>query len=292
MSGRSAEKIKLTSFDDLFGDGENSEPKPGKLQEIPLSLLHTFQNHPYQVQDDQWMNELAESVRQHGVLNPGLARKTEDGYELISGHRRKRASELVGRKTMPVMVKELTDDEAAILVVDSNLHRENLLPSEKAKAYRMKMEALKHQGKKEGNLTAELVGSQSRDSYRSVFRYIRLTYLEPALLELVDQKILPLTSAENLSFLETEEQEWVLRIMREKKISPNKSQSLDLKWHSEQKILTPEKVKALLDKKSEQRDIMIPMDQVLKYFPAGYTKEQIKKTIFELLDSWKSDSTE
>lgn len=288
MSRRSAEKIKLTSFADLFGSSADSEKAPGEVQEIPLSQLHTFHNHPYRVQDDRSMDELAGSVRQYGVLNPGLVRKAGNGYELISGHRRKRASELAGLNTMPVIVKDLTDDEAAIIVVDSNLHRENLLPSEKARAYRMKMEALKHQGKKDGHLAAEMVGSQSKDSYRTVFRYIRLTYLIPPLLECVDQKVLQLTSAESLSFLQLEEQEWIFKVIQDQKVTPNKRQALELKRESEQGILTYEKVKSILNRKTEQLDFTISANQIRKYFPNGYTKEQMMEIIFQLLDSWKS----
>ena len=288
MSRRSAEKIKLTSFEDLFGCSADSENAPGEVQEIPLSQLYTFHTHPYRVQDDRPMDELTESVRQYGVLNPGLARKAVNGYELISGHRRKRASELAGLNSMPVIVKDLTDDEAAIIVVDSNLHRENLLPSEKARAYRMKMEALKHQGKKDGCLAAELVGSQSKDSHRTVFRYIRLTYLIPSLLEYVDQKTLQLTSAENLSFLQPEEQEWIFEAMQDQGVTPNKRQALELKRESEQSLLTYERVKDILNKKDEQSDLMIPTKQIEKYFPIGYTKEQMKEIIFQLLDTWKA----
>lgn len=288
MSRRSADKIKLTSFEDLFGCSEDSEKSHGEVQEIPLSQLHTFHNHPYRVQDDRSMDELTESIRQHGVLNPGLAREAGNGYELISGHRRKRASELAGLNVMPVIVKDLTDDEAAIIVVDSNLHRENLLPSEKARAYRMKMEALKHQGKKDNHLAAEMVGSQSKDSYRTVFRYIRLTYLIPPLLECVDQKMLQLTSAESLSFLHPEEQEWIFDVIQNQKTAPNKSQALELKRESEQGLLTYEKVKNILNQKTKQPDLTIPANQIEKYFPTGYTKEQMKEIIIQLLDSWKA----
>ncbi len=249
MSRHGAEKIKLTSFEDLFGGTSVPEKDQGEVLEIPLSQLYTFHNHPYRVQDDRSMDELSESIRQYGVLNPGLARKRGNGYELISGHRRKRASELAGLQSMPVIIKDLTDDEAAIIVVDSNLHRENLLPSEKAKAYRLKMEALKHQGKKDSQLTANLVGSQSKDSYRTVFRYIRLTYLIPPLLECVDKKTLQVTSAENLSFLKPEEQEWVFEVIQNRRICPNKRQALELKHESEQEILTYEKVK-IIEKKN------------------------------------------
>ena len=148
MNSRSADKIKFTSFDELFNSSDIQNKEPGDIQEIPLKLLHTFHSHPYHVLDDEQMEELVESIRQRGVLNPGLARKQGEGYELISGHRRKRACELAGKKTMPIVVKELTDDEAAILVVDSNLYREVKRPSEKAKAYRLKMDTLKHQGNK------------------------------------------------------------------------------------------------------------------------------------------------
>ena len=290
-SRRSADKIKFTSFDDLFGGMGSEISSVSELQDIPLNLLHPYHNHPYMVIDDMRMEELTESIRQHGVLNPGMAMKTAEGYELVSGHRRKRACELAGLKTMPVIVKQLTDDEAAILVVDSNIQREYLLPSEKAKAYRIKMAALKHQGKKGDQLSAALIGKQTEDSYRTVFRYIRLTYLLPQLLEYVDQKKLQQTSAENLSFLKQQEQEWVLSVIQETNSFPEKNKTLALKYASEQNQLTPSKVKELLEKKAHLSSVTLSSKRIREYFPSGYGKEQIEEIIYSLLDLWKKQNS-
>ena len=286
MNSRSAEKIKFTSFDELFNSSDIQNKEPGDIQEIPLKLLHTFHSHPYHVLDDEQMEELVESIRQRGVLNPGLARKQGEGYELISGHRRKRACELAGKKTMPIVVKELTDDEAAILVVDSNLYREVKRPSEKAKAYRLKMDTLKHQGKKGEQLTAALIGSHGNESVRTVFRLIRLTYLIPELLECVDEKRLMQTSAESISFLREEEQKWVLDVINQG-ITLGKKQALELKKASEQKKLSPEMVEQLLKCTSGKKAITLSAQRIQEFFPEGYSKEQMEAIIYELLDSWK-----
>lgn len=282
---RSAGKIKFASYDDLFGSmTENGGEAIG--QELPVDCLRPFHNHPYQVLDDTRMEDLVESIRQNGVLNPGIVRKIEGGYELISGHRRKRACELAGIKTMPVIIKELTDDEAAVLVVDSNLYREKMLPSEKAKAYRLKMEALKHQGKKWHQPSAALIGRQERESERTVFRYIRMTYLIPELLEYVDQNKLSQTSAESISFLQPEEQEWIRDEIVRGKI-PNKQEALELKRVSEQKKLTSERVREILKKMPARKPVTLSAQRVQEYFPAHYSREQIENVIFKLLDSWK-----
>ena len=206
----SAAKVKLNSFDDLFGDGQ---PQAGieQVQEIALSELHEFKGHPFKVLDDEKMQETVESVREHGVLMPGIARpRAEGGYEIIAGHRRRHACELVGLDTMPMFIRNYTDDEATIIMVDSNIQREDILPSEKAKAYRMKYEAMKHQGSKGEKHTADLVGEAAGESGRTVQRYIRLSFLISRLLDYVDNKRLSMKAGEKLSFLTVEEQEWVL----------------------------------------------------------------------------------
>ena len=184
MKSKSAEKIKLTTYDELFGVEENNVE--GKYTKVPLSQLHPFKNHPFKVLDDEKMQETVESVIQHGVIQPGIVRPCADGYEVVAGHRRWRACELAGETEMPVIIRELDDDAATVLMVDTNIQRENLLPSEKARAYRLKYEALKHQGSKGDKHTADAVGEKAGDSGRTVQRYIRLASLVDGLLELVD----------------------------------------------------------------------------------------------------------
>ena len=215
MSSRSADKIKFASFDDLFGDTPRTERKEERGEEqiirVPLSQLHPFKHHPFRVLDDEKMEETAESIRQYGVLVPAIVRQDKNGgYEIIAGHRRKRGSELAGCQDMPVIVRNLTDDEATIIMVDSNIQREDILPSEKAWAYRMKMEALGHQGSKGAKHTAILVGEAAGESGRTVQRFVRLTYLLPELLQFVDENQLSPFAGEKLSYLKEKEQEWVL----------------------------------------------------------------------------------
>lgn len=288
MGSRSAEKIHFTSFDDLFGGNTPEIIKESQVARIPLEQLHPFNNHPFRVMDDEEMMEMVESVKKYGVLAPAIVRRDGNGeYELISGHRRKRASELAGCPDMPVIIKDLTDDEAVIVMVDSNIQRQNILPSEKAKAYRMKMEALGHQGVKGDQHTAELVGETAGDSVRTVHRYIRLTYLKSELLEQVDQRRVPVMAAECISFLSEEEQEMLQEVMKENHVSPNKQEAERLKAESEAGLLTFDRVKEILAKTSGVSGITISAKKIQDYFPAGYTKEQIEKIIFGLLDSWK-----
>lgn len=288
MGSRSAEKIHFTSFDDLFGGNTPEIIKESQVARIPLEQLHPFNNHPFRVMDDEEMMEMVESVKKYGVLAPAIVRRDGNGeYELISGHRRKRASELAGCPDMPVIIKDLTEDEAVIVMVDSNIQRQNILPSEKAKAYRMKMEALGHQGVKGDQHTAELVGETAGDSVRTVHRYIRLTYLKSELLEQVDQRRVPVMAAECISFLSEEEQEMLQEVMKENHVSPNKQEAERLKAESEAGLLTFDRVKEILAKTSGVSGITISAKKIQDYFPAGYTKEQIEKIIFGLLDSWK-----
>ena len=288
MGSRSAEKIHFTSFDDLFGGKDPEMIEESQVARIPLEQLHPFKNHPFRVMDDEEMMEMVESVKKYGVLAPAIVRRDGNGeYELISGHRRKRASELAGCPDMPVIIKDLTDDEAVIVMVDSNIQRQNILPSEKAKAYRMKMEALGHQGVKGDQHTAELVGEAAGDSVRTVHRYIRLTYLKPELLEQVDRRRVPVMAAECISFLSEKEQEMLQKVMKENHVSPNKQEAERLKAESEAGLLTFDRVKEILAKTSGVSGITISAKKIQDYFPAGYTKEQIEKIIFGLLDSWK-----
>ena len=258
------------------------------MARIPLEQLHPFKNHPFRVMDDEEMMEMVESVKKYGVLAPAIVRRDGNGeYELISGHRRKRASELAGCPDMPVIIKDLTDDEAVIVMVDSNIQRQNILPSEKAKAYRMKMEALGHQGVKGDQHTAEIVGEAAGDSVRTVHRYIRLTYLKPELLEQVDQRRVPVMAAECISFLSEQEQGMLQEVMEENHVIPNKHEAERLKAESEAGLLTVDRVKEILAKTSGVSGITISAKKIQDYFPAEYTKEQIEKVIFSLLESWK-----
>ncbi|WP_290452088.1 ParB/RepB/Spo0J family partition protein, partial [Faecalibaculum rodentium] len=207
MKSKSAEKVKLNSFDDLFGIDETGET----VTSVPLSVLHTFKGHPFRVLDDEKMQETVESVKQYGVLMPGIVRPhPEGGYEVIAGHRRWRACELAGLTEMPVIIREMDDDTAVVLMVDTNIQREDILPSEKAKAYRMKYEAMKHQGSKGEKYTADAIGEAAGDSGRTVQRYIRLSELVEELMGYVDENKIPMVVGEKLSYLKAEEQAWVV----------------------------------------------------------------------------------
>lgn len=288
MGNHSAEKIKLTSFDDLFGERPQKGPGENQIVNIPLTELHNFPNHPFRVVDNEEMESLSKSIRQYGVLMPGIARKSKiGGYELVTGHRRKRGSELAGLKDMPMMIRNLTDDEATIIMVDSNIQRENILPSEKAWAYRMKMEALKHQGVKGEGFTADLVGKSAGESGRTVQRYIRLTYLKEELLEYVDQKKLPAMSGEKISFLTLEEQTLVFDIIKEYQIFPSKGEAEILRVESSKGLLSRERIKEILVKEERMSGVTLPIKRIRNYFPDSYSKKQIEDIIFNLLDSWK-----
>lgn len=290
MGNRSAEKIKLTSFDDLFGGKPQQEPGENQVVSIPLAEIHSFPNHPFRVMDDEEMAALSESIKQHGVLVPAIVRRDKaGGYELIAGHRRKRGSELAGCSDMPALIRNLTDDEATIIMVDSNIQRENILPSEKAWAYRMKMEALKHQGVKGDGFTADLVGKPAGDGGRTVQRYIRLTYLKKELLEYVDQKKMPVMSGEKISFLTLEEQEWILDVTGEYQCFPSKSEAELLRVEGSKGQLSRQRIEDILVRKERISGVTLSVKQIRNYFPANYSKKQIEDVIFSLLDSWKED---
>ena len=285
MKSKSAEKVKLNSFDDLFGIDETGET----VTSVPLSELHTFKGHPFRVLDDEKMQETVESVKQYGVLMPGIVRPhPEGGYEVIAGHRRWRACELAGLTEMPVIIREMDDDTAVVLMVDTNIQREDILPSEKAKAYRMKYEAMKHQGSKGEKYTADAIGEAAGDSGRTVQRYIRLSELAEELLEYVDENKIPMVAGEKLSYLKAGEQAWVVDAIGNSGIFPSKVQAELLKAGSEAGELTEGKVYAVLVRKEEENvNVTISAKKIRNYFPVEYSKEQIEDVIYTLLEEWK-----
>ncbi len=285
MKSKSAEKVKLNSFDDLFGINETGET----VTSVPLSELHTFKGHPFRVLDDEKMQETVESVKQYGVLMPGIVRPyPEGGYEVIAGHRRWRACELAGLTEMPVIIREMDDDTAVVLMVDTNIQREDILPSEKAKAYRMKYEAMKHQGSKGEKYTADAIGEAAGDSGRTVQRYIRLSELVEELLDYVDENKIPMVVGEKLSYLKAEEQAWVVDAIGNSGIFPSKAQAEQWKAGSEAGELTEGNVYAVLIRKEKENvNVTISAKKIRNYFPTGYSKEQIEDVIYTLLEEWK-----
>lgn len=299
----SAKNIRLTSVDELFSTEESREDaQREKVVEIALSQLHPFQNHPFQVRDDQAMQETADSIREYGVLVPAIARPDPNGgYELIAGHRRHRASQLAGKETMPVIIRELDDDAATIIMVDSNLQRETLLPSERAFAYKMKLEAMKHQGERvdltcaqvghklEGKKSRDILAEQVGQSRNQVQRYIRLTELIPELLELVDERKIALNPAYELSFLKKEEQTKLLDAMESEQTTPSLSQAQRLKKFSQEGHLSLDVMRAILseEKKSEVDRVTLTCDTLRKYFPKSYTPQRMQDTIIKLLEQWQ-----
>ena len=296
----SAKKIELVSVDDLFSTEEGrQDAKLEKIQEIPLSELHPFRNHPFKVKDDEAMMETADSIKQYGVLVPAIARPDpEGGYELVAGHRRHRASELADKETMPVIVRDLDDDAATIIMVDSNLQRESLLPSERAFAYKMKLEAMKHQGERV-DLTSSQVGTKLRadeilaqqagSSRNQVQRYIRLTELIPELMDMVDEKKIALNPAYELSFLKKEEQVDLLDAMDSEQATPSLSQAQRLKKYSQEGHLTLDMMRVIMseEKKSDLDRVTFTSDTLRKYFPKSYTPARMQETIIKLLEQWQ-----
>ena len=283
--------IQLTSYNELLGIDESVNPGTNQIVVVPLSELYPFKNHPFQVRDDEKMEETVESIRNYGVLNPGLVRpRAEGGYEVVAGHRRKRGCELAGKTTMPVLVRDYTDDEAVVIMVDSNIQRENILPSEKAFAYRMKMEAMKHQGAKGTGDTADLVGKEAGDSGRKVQRYIRLTELLPELLEMVDNGKIKFIPAVSLSYLTKEEQSWVFKCITENCISVSGAMADAMKKHSEEGKLTELAVQLILcEEKKDTGKVTLSANKISRYFPKEYSKQQMEQVIFELLEDWKKN---
>ena len=285
----SAAKVKLNSFDDLFGT-EKLQTGTEQVQEIALSELHEFKGHPFKVLDDEKMRETVESIREHGVLMPGIARPMKDGgYEIIDGHRRRHACELVGLTTMPMFIRDYTDDEATIIMVDSNIQREDILPSEKAKAYRMKYDAIKHQGSKEGGLTLGELGEAAGESAKTVQRYIWISRLSDSLLDMVDAKKIGIMQAVDLSFLSEDAQQWVLVAIQETNVVITTQQSAMLKESDKKGELTFPMVRMMLEKeKTVERKVVIKTEHINNYFPATYSREQIENIIYQLLENWKS----
>ncbi len=285
----SAAKVKLNSFDDLFG-AEQPQAGTEQVQEIALSELHEFKGHPFKVLDDEKMQETVESVREHGVLMPGIARpRAEGGYEIIAGHRRRHACELAGLGTMPMFIRDYTDDEATIIMVDSNIQREDILPSEKAKAYRMKYDAMKHQGSRTGGLTLEELGEAAGESAKTVQRYIWISRLSEPLLDMVDAGKIGIMQAVDISFLSEDAQQWVLVAIQDTNAAITKQQSAILKENNKNGELTFPMVRLLLEKeKQTERKVIIKNDRINSYFPEAYSMEEIENIIYQLLDNWKS----
>ncbi len=296
----SAQKIKLKSVDDLFETDESREDKQReKVQRIAISELHPFAQHPFKVKDDEAMMDMVESVKQYGVLVPAIARPREDGgYELVSGHRRHRACELAGLEDMLVIVRDLDDDAATLVMVDSNLQRESILPSERAFAYKMKLEALKHQGLR-SDLTSCQVGTKFRadekmaettnDSARTIQRFIRLTNLIQPLLDMVDEKKIAFNPAVELSYLREQEQHHLLEAIESEQATPSLSQAQRLKKFSQDGKLSEDVILAIMseEKKPEMDKLVFTSDKLRKYFPKSYTPQQMEQVIFRLLEQWQ-----
>lgn len=291
--------INLKPLDDLFSTEESrADAQREKVQEIPLGELHPFRNHPFKVKNDAAMQDTVDSVREYGVLVPAIARPDPDGgYELIAGHRRHHASELAGKETMPVIIRDLDDDAATIIMVDSNLQREELLPSERAFAYKMKLEAIRHQGKRQEPTSSQvgmklqaldIVGQQAGDSRNQVHRFIRLTELIPELLDMVDERKIAFNPAVELSYLKKEEQTLLLEAMDSEQATPSLSQAQRLKKFSQQKMLSLDVMRAVMseEKKTDLDRVTLKNETLRRYFPKSYTPKQMEDTIIKLLEGW------
>ena len=299
----SARNIELKSVDDLFATEEiREDAQREKVQNIQLEELHPFRNHPFKVKDDAAMQDTVESVREYGVLVPAIARPDPDGgYELIAGHRRHHASELAGKETMPVIIRDLDDDAATIIMVDSNLQREELLPSERAFAYKMKLDAMKRQAGRpmkenrdqvghnfSGKRTVELIAENAPDSRNQIQRYIRLTELIPELLDMVDERKIAFNPAVELSYLKKEEQTLLLEAMDSEQATPSLSQAQRLKKFSLQKMLSLDVMRAVMseEKKTDLDRVTLKNETLRRYFPKSYTPKQMEDTIIKLLEGW------
>ena len=291
MRKRNNKEIQLTSYDDLLGISSEESADTEQIISVPLADLHTFKDHPFRVVDDEKMEETTESIRQYGVLMPGIARpRAEGGYELIAGHRRKRGSELAGRSEMPIIVRNYTDDEATIIMVDSNIQREDILPSEKAKAYKMKFEAMKHQGSKAEKNTYDEVGEAAGDNGKMVQRYIRLAELIPELLNMVDEKKLGFISGVDISYLSVEEQTLLYKKIMELNVVPNGTQAATLKKYSLSGELNAGVIDLLLsEEKPKAKKVTLKADRIKEYFTAEYSNDEIEEVIYELLEKWKQE---
>ncbi len=296
----SARNIELKSVDDLFATEEiREDTQREKVQNIPLEELHPFKNHPFKVKDDAAMQDTVDSVREYGVLVPAIARPDPSGgYELIAGHRRHHASELAGKETVPVIVRDLDDDAATIIMVDSNLQREELLPSERAFAYKMKLDAMKRQAGRPSRENVSQVGTQKRsdqimaeqvgESRNQIQRFIRLTELIPTLLDRVDERKIAFNPAVELSYLKKEEQTLLLEAMDSEQATPSLSQAQRLKKFSQQKMLSLDVMRAVMseEKKNDLDRVTLKNETLRKYFPKSYTPKQMEDTIIKLLEGW------
>ena len=298
--------INLPSLDNLFSsEQERQDAKLEKIQILPLTELHPFRNHPFQVRDDDEMDKMVDSVKEYGVMTPAIVRPRKDGgYEIVAGHRRCHASQRAGVETMPCIVRDMDDDTAIILMVDSNCQREHILPSEKAKAYQMKLEAIKRKVGRplkenerqvganfSGAKTAQIIGEQAGDSTRQVERFIRLNKLTPDLMQLVDDGRLKTTPAVELSYLTPEEQEEFLSYMEEEGCTPSLSQAQKLKAASKESVLTKDKIHGIMSARSpsvkpREPQLTIAVSKVERYFPKGCTSEQMESTILKLLENY------
>lgn len=296
----SARNIQMTSYDDLFSVGGPAEVSGEKVQEVALGELFPFKGHPFKVLDDEAMEEMVESIRIHGVLVPGIVRpRAEGGYELIAGHRRRHALELAGQTTMPVIIRELDDDESTLFMVDSNLQRENLLPSEKAWAYKMKLDAIRRKaGRPAGNnsrqvgenYSVSILSENSNDSARNIHRFIRLTELLSELLQMVDDKRLPFNPAVELSYLTKEEQGQLLELMGKLSVMPSLEQAKRLKKYSQEGKLGRDVMDAILtEERPAAVNVTLKSERLKQYFPKSYTQAQMEEVIFSLLETWKKD---
>ena len=305
----SAKKVNLTSVDDLFSTEESrADAGREKVMEIALTELFPFKDHPFKVKDDEAMADTAESIKEYGVLVPAIARpRDEGGYELVAGHRRHRASELAGLETMPVIVRNLDNDAATIIMVDSNLQRENILPTERAFAFKLKLDAIKRQGERtdltctqvghklnEGKKSVEIVAEQAGSSRNQIQRYIRLTELIPELLDMVDDKKIAFNPAVELSYLKPEEQTNLLEAMDMEQATPSLSQAQRLKKFSADGKCTLEAMCAIMseEKKGEIDKVTLSSDKLRKYFPKSYTPQKMEETILKLLETWHKRRTQ
>ena len=283
----SAAKVKLNSFDDLFGASDMTAGTD-QVQEIPLSELYEFKGHPFKVLDDEKMQETVESIRNYGVLMPGIARpRAEGGYEIIAGHRRKHGCELAGLSTMPMFIRDYNDDEATVIMVDTNIQREDILPSEKARAYSMKYEAMKHQGKAQGNSLQEM-SEQAGESMKTIQRLICIASLDEKLLTMIDEKKLSLRQGVDLSFIPQEKQRMVYEVITAMNISLSLEQSARIKEASRKGYLNEDFLKDYLsEKKAKPRKVVFNQKKLDNYFTPDMSNEDIEELIVKLLDEWK-----
>ena len=288
--------LPTNSLDELFSSQEErDDAKLERVRDIPLNELHPFKDHPFKIQSDEEMKRLIESIQKFGTLTPALARPLpEGGYELISGHRRLAACQVLGIETMPVIIREMSDDEAVIAMVDANLQREHILPSEKAFAYKMKLDAIKHQGKAsvqvaEKLLSVEKVADDAGESKDQVRRYIRLTYLIPELLEMVDENKIAFNPAVEISYLEQSEQRVLLNAMELNDCTPSHAQSIRLKKLSQDGVLNDQTIYDILaeQKPNQQEHYKFKREDIRKYFPKSYTDKQVCDTVIKLLEQWQ-----